>query len=208
MLTEIFNPLVEFFLSAIGIAGYFGIFLLMTIESSFIPFPSEIVLIPAGALAARGEMGVLFIFIAGVLGSIVGAFINYFIALFLGRTAVDLLLDKYGRFLFLSKENLKKSDMFFNKHGEVTTFIGRLIPIVRQLISLPAGFSKMNLARFSFFTAIGAGIWTLILIYAGYFFGNNLTLIQENLNIITLLLLLFSAIVVVSYILIKRKKCS
>lgn len=193
----------EALLAIIKELGYIGIFIGMTIESSFFPFPSEIILIPAGALVAKGEMTFLFVFLAGLLGSLLGALINYFLALFLGRAAANVLVAKYGKFLFLSEKKLKKSDNYFKKHGQVTTFIGRLIPGIRQLISLPAGFSKMNLFKFCLFTAIGAGLWTAILIYIGYLFGNNYEMIKQNL---TLILLLFSFIVAIIYILIRRKR--
>ncbi len=199
----------EFLLSLIGSLlmiikelGYWGIFLGMAIESSFFPFPSEVILIPAGALVAQGEMVFFWIFIAGVMGSIVGALINYFLALYLGRTTVSLLISKYGKAFFLNKKKLGKSDEYFRKHGEVTTFIGRLIPGIRQLISLPAGFSKMNLFKFSLFTALGAGLWSAILIYVGYFFGTNTEMIMGN---ITYFLLLFSLIIITIYVLLKRK---
>ena len=200
---EIFSQIIVTLLSIIKELGYLGIFIGMTIESSFFPFPSEIILIPAGALITKGEMVFAFVFLAGLLGSLTGALINFFLALFLGRTAVDFLVDKYGKFLFITKEKIKKSDNYFRKHGEVTTFIGRLIPGVRQLISLPAGFSKMNLFKFSLFTALGAGLWTAILIYLGYFFGNNVELVERN---IILILLLFSLIIMIIYILLKKRK--
>jgi len=189
---------IEILLSIINRLGYFGIFIGMTIESSFFPFPSEIILIPAGALVARGEMVFIFVFLAGLLGSLVGALINFSLAFFLGRKTIDLLISKYGKFLFITKKKLKRSDNYFKKHGEITTFIGRLIIGVRQFISLPAGFSKMNLFKFCLFTALGAGIWTMILTYTGYFFGGDIDLTLKI--IITLLLVLFSLIVVLIYL--------
>ena len=201
---ELLSNLISLLLSIIKELGYLGIFIGMTIESSFIPFPSEIILIPAGALAAKGEMSITLIFIAGLLGSLAGAFINYFLALYLGRKTIDFLVKKYGKFVFITEKSLKNSDDYFKKHGEITTFVGRLIVGVRQLISLPAGFARMNFFKFTFFTALGAGIWTLILIYVGYFFGSSIN--SELKTIVTLVLLFFSLIIVLVYLLKKNKK--
>lgn len=206
MIAELFNQLITAVLSIISELGYIGIFVGMVIESSFFPFPSEIILIPAGALVAKGEMTLSLVFWAGLLGSLLGALINYFLALFLGRTSIDYLIDKYGKFLFLNKEKLKQSDKYFEKHGEITTFIGRLIPVIRQLISIPAGFSKMKLFRFCLFTCLGAGLWTGILIYLGYLFGNNLGWINANMEAISVILLLFSLIVLICYVLWNKKR--
>jgi len=194
--------IIESVLLLINNLGYLGIFIGMTIESSFIPFPSEIILIPAGALIARGEMSFFPVFLAGLLGSILGALINYYLALFLGRRTVDFLVNKYGKFLFLNKEKLKRTDAYFKKHGEITTFIGRLIPLVRQEISLPAGFARMHFSKFILFTALGAGIWTAILIFVGYFFGSNA---QPVLKIVTGVLLVLSLIFLLVYYLRQKK---
>ncbi len=203
MLFELFYRLTETLLSIIKEIGYLGIFIGMTIESSFFPFPSEVILIPAGVLVARGEMSFFLVFLAGLLGSLVGAWINFFLALFLGRKTIDFLISKYGKFLFINEKNLRKTDNYFKKHGEVTTFVGRLIPLVRQLISLPAGFAKMNFLKFTLFTALGAGIWTAILIYIGYFFGSN---VQPIMKIITAVLLAISLIIILIYALTRKKK--
>ena len=200
MLIGLFYQLIEILLSIIRELGYLGIFIGMTLESSFFPFPSEIILIPAGVLVAKGEMTFILVFLAGLLGSLSGALINFFLALYLGRTTVDFLISKYGKVFFITNARLKKSDNYFKKHGDITTFIGRLIPLIRQLISFPAGFSKMNLFKFCLFTGFGAGLWTIVLIYIGYFFGSNSAWLDENLNVITLILLLFSLIVVIIYI--------
>lgn len=162
--------------------GYFGIFLLMSIESSFIPFPSEIVLIPAGYLASQGQMSIGFIMVSALAGSLVGAFVNYYLALKLGRR----ILEKYGKYFFIKESALGKMDSFFERHGHISTFIGRLIPGIRQLISIPAGLAKMNLVVFASFTALGAGVWALVLILLGYFIGENQELINAYLKEITI----------------------
>ena len=162
--------------------GYMGIFLLMMIESSFIPFPSEIVLIPAGYLAQQGEMSITLIFSVALLGSMVGAFMNYFLAYFIGRK----LLLQYGKYIFISNASMEKMEQFFQKHGPISTFSGRLVPGIRQLISIPAGLSKMSLLPFSLYTALGAGIWSMVLILLGYLLGENEALIHTYLRQITL----------------------
>lgn len=192
---ELFNNLINFILNLINELGYFGIFIGMTIESSFFPFPSEVILIPAGVLIAQGKMAFIIVFIAGILGSLAGAIINYFLALFLGRITIDLLVDKYGKFLFLTKNKLHKTDVYFEKHGEITTFVGRLIFIVRQLISLPAGFARMNFFKFLLYTFLGSGIWALILILIGYLFGNAEGIIFQMITGILLMLGLIISVI-------------
>jgi membrane protein DedA with SNARE-associated domain len=205
MITELISQLTILLLEIINELGYFGIYVGMTIESSFFPFPSEIILIPAGALVAQGKMTLWIVFVMGLLGSLTGALINYFLAMYLGRTTIDLLVAKYKKILFLNHEKIKQSDDYFRKHGDITTFVGRFIPVIRQLISLPAGFSRMNLFKFCLFTSLGAGAWVAILIYIGYLCGNNAGLIQENLHIITIIILILTGIISVIYILLNRR---
>jgi len=197
------TQITEFILSLIGNLGYLGIFIGMTIESSFFPFPSEIILIPAGALVSRGEMLFLPVFIASLLGSILGALINFYLAFFFGRKTVDFLTSKYGKFLFLTKESLRKTDIYFKKHGEITVFVGRLIPLVRQEISLPAGFAKMNLSKFLIFTVLGAGIWSVFLISIGYFFGSNA---RPGFKLIAGIIILAFLITIIYYVFYSRKR--
>lgn len=182
--------------------GYLGIFLLMTIESSFIPFPSEIVLIPAGYLASKGDMNMGMIMLSALGGSMAGAFINYFLALFLGRK----ILKKYGKYFFISEDALLKMDTYFQKHGHISTFIGRLVPGIRQLISIPAGLARMNLAVFSTYTALGAGIWALILVMLGYFIGENQELIESYLKQITIGVLMALVLLASWYIYYQKTK--
>lgn len=175
--------------------GYLGIFLLMAIESSFIPFPSEIVLIPAGYLASQGEMNLGMIMASALSGSMLGAFINYFLAFFLGRK----ILMRYGKYFFISQASIEKMDNYFITHGAISTFIGRLIPGIRQLISIPAGLSQMNLVTFSVYTAIGAGIWALILVMLGYFIGENQEMIDAYLKQIVIIILVFLFLLFLGY---------
>ncbi len=163
--------------------GYLGIFLLMAVESSFVPFPSEIVLIPAGYLASSGDMSITLIMLSALGGSLLGAFTNYFLALTLGRK----FLLRYGHYFFIKEETLLKMEDFFAHHGHISTFTGRLIPGVRQLISIPAGLARMNLFQFGLFTILGAGIWALVLTLLGYFIGENQELIHQYLKQITII---------------------
>jgi membrane protein DedA with SNARE-associated domain len=149
--------------------GYLGIALLMTLESSFVPFPSEVVLPPAGYLAAHGRMSAPLVLVAGLSGSLIGALINYFLAAKLGRP----LLHRYGKYLLMKEKSLNRAEDFFRRHGEISMFVGRLIPLIRQLISLPAGFARMRLDLFVLYTALGAGIWCSILTYIGWYVGKN-----------------------------------
>lgn len=150
------------------------IILFMAIESSFIPFPSEVVMIPAGFWAARGELfpgdpiaAVVIAVLCGLAGSMIGAYVNYYLSLKLGRP----VLYKYGKWFFLKPAALERAEEVFREYGELATFVCRLIPAIRQLISIPAGLSRMNFFRFSLFTGLGAGIWVIILTAIGYSFG-------------------------------------
>ncbi len=198
MLHDIVNWIVQ----TVGSLGYLGIFIMMFLESTFFPFPSEVVMVPAGYLASKGDMNIYIVIIVGVLGSLAGAIFNYILALKFGR----VFFLKYGKYLFVKEETLEKLEKFFEKHGEISTFSGRLIPGVRQLISLPAGMAKMNLAKFSIYTSLGAGIWAIILTLVGYFIGENEALIKEYLKTITIGAVAFVALVVGVYIYIKKRK--
>ncbi len=184
--------------------GYAGIFVLMAVESSFIPFPSEVVLIPAGYLASKGEMHLAMIFAMALLGSLLGAFINYFGAMFIGRR----VLEKYGKYVFIKPESLDKMDRYFEKHGHISTFTGRLIPGIRQLISIPAGIAKMDLKVFTFYTSLGAGLWSAILIVLGYVIGDNETLIKEYLTQITIVAVVGVIALLSVYFYMQKKSAS
>lgn len=191
MLADIINWIV----STIGSLGYPGIFLLMLIESSFIPFPSEVIMIPAGYLASKGEMNMLIVILCGVSGSLLGALINYYLAIKLGRP----LLIRYGKYVMFKEHNLQQMEDFFTRHGHISTFTGRLIPMIRQYISIPAGLARMNLPTFCFYTSLGAGIWVIILALLGYFIGENELLIKEYLRDIVVALVVCCAIGIMLY---------
>ncbi|BFU77658.1 DedA family protein [Arcobacter sp. 15-2] len=196
------HEIAQFITDQIFDMGYLGIFLLMLIESSFIPFPSEIVLVPAGYLASKGDMDISLILLASLLGSIGGALINYFGALYVGRK----FLLKYGKYILISEETLDKMENFFKKHGAISTFTGRLIPGIRQLISIPAGLSKMNLKVFIFYTSLGALIWSIILVALGYLIGENQELIKEYLSQIVTITLVCVALITAMYIYNHKRK--
>lgn len=196
------NHLAQLLVDQIFDWGYLGIFIMMAIESSFVPFPSEIVLVPAGYLASQGQMSVGMIMLFALAGSMLGSFINYFLALTLGRA----ILEKYGKYFFIKESALIKMDQYFENHGAISTFTGRLIPGIRQLISIPAGLAHMNLSKFSLFTALGAGIWALILTLLGYFIGENQELINEYLKQITIGVFVTLIILVAIYYYIQKKR--
>ncbi len=174
-MTETFALHIESLAAYAPVWGFFLIFFFMAVESSFIPFPSEVVMIPAGFLAWRGELtfqqtavDFSLAFLAGLAGSLAGAYVNYFLAQKLGRP----FLQRYGKYFFLSRPTLDRADQIFLEYGELATFVCRLLPGIRQLISLPAGLCNMNLKRFTFFTALGAGFWCLVLMLIGAWFGH------------------------------------
>lgn len=196
------DTFVNFVLGMVSDMGYTGIVVLMAMESSFIPFPSEVVVPPAGYLAAQGEMNIYLVILSGIAGSLIGAIINYYIAVFAGRA----FLAKYGKYFFFTPERLDNVDTYFSKHGEITTFVGRLIPAVRQYISFPAGLGRMSIPKFCFFTSLGAGIWVVVLAWVGYVVGNNIELIKSNLQPITIVTLLVLTVIVAVYILFQKKR--
>lgn len=186
----------------VGQWGYPGIIILMTLESSFFPFPSEIVIPPAAYLAAAGKLNVGLVVLSGITGSLAGAVLNYLLALYLGRP----FLEKYGRYVLISEKSLAKADEFFARYGYVSTFVGRLLPGIRQYISLPAGMARMQFGLFCLATSLGAGIWVVVLAGAGYWFGKNEELMYENLRFGSLLLAGASVLLAVVYWRIRKKK--
>jgi len=182
--------------------GYVGIFIMMFLESTFFPFPSEVAMIPAGYLAAKGDMNLILAIVVGTVGSLTGALFNYYLAKKYGRKGVL----RFGKYFFFTEEKLQKMETFFVNHGSFSTFVARLIPGVRQLVSLPAGLSKMPLDKFALHTTLGAGVWVTVLVLLGYFLGDNEALIKEYLHQIVLATLAIIAIASGIYIFIHKRK--
>jgi membrane protein DedA with SNARE-associated domain len=196
------HEFIDWVLLTVSDWGYAGIFILMALESTVLPVPSELVLIPAGYLAYQGEMNTVLILLAATLGSLAGAGINYAFALLVGRP----FLEHYGRWFFVRPPLLHKTDAFFARHGAISTFTGRLIPGIRHLISLPAGLARMNLLTFSVYTLLGACLWSAVLIAMGWFIGGNETLIQENLPLVTGAVIAFVVLTLAGYLLWQRRR--
>jgi membrane protein DedA with SNARE-associated domain len=194
------HDIVNFIVDTVDSLGYIGIFIMMFLESSFFPFPSEVAMIPAGVLAAQGKMNLIVAILVGIFGSLAGALFNYFLAVKFGRG----FLVKYGKYFFIKEETIKKTEEFFQNHGAISTFSGRLIPAVRQYISFPAGLAKMDLKTFSFYTTLGAGTWVTILALIGYFFGANEALAKEYTKEITIGIIAALSILIFWYI--RRQK--
>ncbi len=171
----------EFFQWFVENANYLFVFVFMVVESSFIPFPSEVVVPPAAYLActntgAGADMNIWLVVFFATLGALCGAFINYYLALWIGRPVVYSFADsRIGHMLMINKEKVVKAEDYFDKHGAISTFIGRLIPAIRQLISIPAGISKMNIGQFALFTALGAGVWNGVLASLGYWLSKTVS---------------------------------
>ncbi len=195
------NFLVEYIVGFISFAGYWSLVVLMTMESMIFPVPSEAVMPFAGFLWADGEMHLVWIILFSTLGSFFGSVISYYIGLWGGRPFVD----RFGKYFLLNKEHLDKTEKFFQRYGGKTVFISRFIPIVRHLISLPAGFAKMKIFPFIVYTLIGAGLWNTILTVAGYYLGKRWTLIKEYTIYLDYLVLVL-IIAFVGYFIYKRLK--
>lgn len=198
------HQFIAYLVSVISSLGYFGIFLLMALESSLFPVPSELVMPPAGYLVQKGEMNFFIVVLAGVLGSLAGAYANYFLAYKLGRP----LLLKYGKYFLISEAKFARIESFFKSHGEVSTFIGRLLPVARHLISLPAGLARMKHSHFIIYTVLGSTIWVTILTYLGYMLGANEELIYAYEKPILAGVVVFCVVVIAGYVQYQRRYLS
>jgi membrane protein DedA with SNARE-associated domain len=198
------HELIDWLVATIGAMGYPGIFLLMAMESSIIPVPSELVMPPAGYLAYQGKMNMTAAILCGTVGSLAGAYANYFASHYLGRP----LILKYGKYVLIPPDKFERVERFFLRHGEISTFIGRLLPVIRHLISIPAGVAGMNHFKFTVYTLLGAGIWCTILTLIGYAIGENQQLIMQYSHKALLWVVLFSAALLTAYIWWHRRQNS
>ncbi len=187
--------------------GYPGIVILMAIESSVLPLPSELVMPPAGYLAAQGQMSAVVAVACGTLGSVLGALLNYGLAVYVGEP----VLRKYGRYVLLAERSLDRTEAFFRRHGEISTLVGRLLPVIRHLISIPAGMSRMPLGRFVAFTAVGAGTWCAVLTYLGWLIGKHGQAVEQVIgpyvhHTFTTYILPAVTVLIVGYIVWRRRQ--
>jgi membrane protein DedA with SNARE-associated domain len=179
----------------------------MAVESSVFPLPSELVIPPAGYLVAQGRMNAALVLAAGTIGSVLGALFNYFLAQRLGRP----LLHRYSRYLLISESSLVRSERFFRRHGEISTFLSRLVPVLRHLVSLPAGLARMRLDHFVAYTAAGAGIWCAILAWIGWYLGRHAEVLEREVvqrysAQATLILVPVIAVIIAVYVLRRRRE--
>ncbi|MBZ0274257.1 DedA family protein [bacterium] len=177
----------------------------MTIESSAIPFPSEIVIPPAGALAQEGRMSLTLVILCGGVGSVIGAMINYVAALWLGRP----FFERYGKYFLVTEEKLKKADDFFERYGAIATLTCRFITVIRQLVSIPAGLARMNLTKFVLYTAIGSTLWSAVLAFFGYFLGAGEDVLKEYKGSLTVAMVILAVAIIgsyVAYVVVQRRR--
>jgi membrane protein DedA with SNARE-associated domain len=191
--------------------NYFTITVLMAAESSVLPVPSEMVIPPAVYIAMKpgSDLSIFLIIVFGTIGALIGASFNYIMSRSLGRLVIHKFADsKVGRLFLLSSQKIEKSEQFFNDHGKTSTFIGRLIPVIRHLISIPAGLAKMNYLSFLLYTFLGAGLWNIILAGLGYLAGENRDMINKYSHELSFVFLGIAIVIVVWFIFknVKKKK--
>jgi len=204
MITNIIDFLAKTVVAVIGFVGYGGIFFLMLLESCGIPMPSEVIMPFSGFLVADGKLNFWIVVLVGTLGNLVGSWLAYWIGLRGGR----LLIEKYGKCILISRHDLDLADKWFAKRGDLTVFIGRLLPVVRTYISFPAGIAKMDFKKFSFYTFLGALPWSMLFAWLGIKMGNNWELIRTKLHNFDLALGILILVLITLYIWrhIKRSK--
>ena len=199
---EIFVKFAQFCLWFVENYGYWGIFLTLVIESSFIPLPSELTLIPAGVLIKSSVLKASPVLLVSILGTIVGSLLNYYIAKYCGKK----LLEKYGKYLFLNEKKIELMDTFFQQHGSLSVFFGRLLPGIKHIISFPAGLVSMNLAKFCVYTGLGSAIWNSFLIILGYIIGSNTELIKTFIKKFNYIIIFLVSLIILYYVYAQYKK--
>ncbi|WP_322497834.1 DedA family protein [Candidatus Cyrtobacter comes] len=182
--------------------GYLGIFIMTLVEGSFVPIPSEITLIPAGYLIAKGKFSAIQVVFWSMLGTIAGFFLSYFAAYYLGRN----LILRYGKYIFIDKKRLGKIEAFFEKHGNISVFIGRILPGLKHFISLPAGLARMDKKLFAIYSTCGAVIWVPLLILIGYFIGDNEELVSSYIKRLNYIIILSVILLLIAYRYLKSSK--
>ena len=198
MIEQAIHWLVEF----VHHFGYAGIFIMTALESTFVPVPSEVTMVPAGYLVQQGLMNGWIVFFASVTGTLAGSLLNYWIARHYGRR----FLNAYGKYMFFGPEKMAALDRFFAGHGEISIFTSRLIPGVRHVISFPAGLAHMDLKKFSLYTTVGGAIWMATLIAVGYIIGDNEELVKRYMPYITSAFLAAIVFMVAWYVRRHRRK--
>ncbi|WP_299526294.1 DedA family protein [uncultured Methanobrevibacter sp.] len=181
--TEILSMFVVHIIETLG---YFGVFIMMTLESACIPFPSEVIMPFAGFVVQEGKLSFLGIVIIGTLGNIVGSLIAYYVGLKGGRP----FLEKYGKYILITKDKLDLVENIFNRYGVITVFVGRILPVIRTFISLPAGIARMDIKKFTIYTTLGCFPWTLVLAYLGVILGQNWSILTKYFHILDVFLVI------------------
>ena len=189
-------------LDLVGQLDYFAIFVLMAAESSILPVPSELVMIPAGYLVAQGVLSPTWVMLAASLGSIAGSLASYGLALWLGRP----FLLRFGKYFLITSAHLEQTERFVERHGEVAIFTGRFIPGIRHLVSMPAGLARMRMAPFLLYTGVGASLWNGVLLLLGYLLRERQAWLEQNISWIVAGAILFAVGVLGIYIALRRKK--
>lgn len=201
-ITQWFDQIVNWLVAFVEHLGVWGILIMTFLESTFVPIPSEITMIPAGYLIQQGKMELWSVLIASIIGTVGGAYFNYWIARYLGRG----FFLRYGKYMLVTPEKLEKLEVFFAKHGAISTFTGRLIMGVRHYISFPAGLARMDRRTFILYTALGGALWMITLITIGYYIGSNKELMVTYMPMVKVGILVFVVLLVGVYLWRQKRK--
>jgi membrane protein DedA with SNARE-associated domain len=198
--------MLEWITNTINNLGYWGIAFLMFLENVFPPIPSELIMPLAGFVSKQGKLDVFYVFLAGLKGSVLGALIWYYPGKFLGSNRLEALADKYGKWLSVSSKDIVKANQWFDKQGNKAVLIGRLVPGVRTLISVPAGINNMPLIPFLLYSTIGSAAWVGLLTYSGYALGSQYELVEKYIGVVSKVVALGIVITIVALVIKRQKK--